>query len=197
MHANDAIMAANARGPAAADSVEVSQRSCLKDLPARARMAGRPHQSLFTFEPCAWSKPKRSASIWIADSVLLKASFCGVLGLECVRSWRRGNAGAEREWSLLVAAIWPAQNHRAVPAGLSANQRTVRRPHLTGCAKRCTGSLSTISPVDRPVLIFAVESQHCQAHTDSTQAEDPDAGNLRTRSDSKTVLNRQQWRIHP
>ena len=118
-------------GPAAADSVEVSQRSCLKDLPARARMAGRPHQSLFTFEPCAWSKPKRSASIWIADSVLLKASFCGVLGLEWLRSWRRGDAGAERERSVLAAAIWPAQNHRAVPSGLSCQPKdcSTTTPH--------------------------------------------------------------------
>jgi hypothetical protein len=97
---------------------------------------------------------------------------------------------------VLVAAIWPAQKHLAVPCpqDFHANQRTVR---LTGCAKRCTGSLSTIPPVDRPELIVAVESQHCQAHRGSTQTEDPDAGHLRTRSDSKTVLNRQQWRIHP
>jgi len=163
-----------------ADSVEVSRLGAKTRLPACTRRVGWPYQSLFTFDPCDWSEPMRPPTIWIADSVLLKASFCGVLGLECVRSWRRGNAGAEREWSLLVAAIWPAQNHRAVPAGLSANHRTVRRPHLTGCAKRCTGSLSTIPPVDRPELIFAVESQYSQPHAGSTPAEGPDAGYLRS-----------------
>ena len=163
-----------------ADSVEVSRLGAKTRLPACTRRVGWPYQSLFTFDPCDWSEPMRPPTIWIADSVLLKASFCGVLGLECVRSWRRGNAGAERERSLLVAAIWPAQNHRAVPAGLSANQRTVRRPHLTGCAKRCTGSLSTIPPVDRPELIFAVESQNSQPHAGSTPAEGPDAGYLRS-----------------
>jgi hypothetical protein len=77
------------------------------------------------------------------------------------------------------AAIWPAQNHPAVPCpqDFHANQRTVRRPHLAGRAKRCTGSLSTIGPVDRPELIFAVESHI--AKRIQVQAEGSDAGNLR------------------
>jgi hypothetical protein len=130
-HANDAIMAGNAAGPVAADSVEGSRLGSKTRLPARTRRVGWPHQSLFKFDPCDWSESKRPPTIWIADSVLLKASFCGVLGLECVRSWRRGDAGAERERSLLVAAIWPAQNHRAVPAGLSCQpkDRSTTTPH--------------------------------------------------------------------
>ena len=132
LHANDAIMAGKAAGAVAADSVEVSRRSWLKDPPACPHSyGGWPHQSLFTFDPCDLSEPKRSPTIWIADSVLLKASFCGVLGLEWLRSWRRGDAGAERERSVLAAAIWPAQNHRAVPSGLSCQPKdcSTTTPH--------------------------------------------------------------------
>ena len=90
-HANDAIVAPNAPGPPAADSVAVCLRPWAKThLPARARMGGSAHQSLFTFDPCDSSEPKLSLTIRLANSVLLKASFCGVLGLEWHGSWRRG-----------------------------------------------------------------------------------------------------------
>jgi hypothetical protein len=142
-------------------SVDVYLRSWAKThLPARARMGGSAHQSLFTFDPCDSSTPKLSLTIRLANSVLLKASFCGVLGLEWPGSWRRG----DQEQSASGVCRWPRfgpQEHPAVPCpqNFHVKQRTVRRPHLTGRTKRCTGSLSTIRPVDRPELIFAVESQ--------------------------------------
>src|SRR5215467_15002415 len=89
-----------------------------------------------------------------------------------------------QEQSASGVCWWPPFGPRKTtapcPQDFHANQRTVRRPHLTGCAKRCTGSLLTIPPVDRPELIFAVESQYSQAHAGSTPAEAPDARYLRS-----------------
>jgi hypothetical protein len=132
-HANDAIVAPNAPGPPAADSVAVYLRPWAKThLPARARMGGSAHQSLFTFDPCDSSEPKLSLTIRLANSVLLKASFCGVLGLECPGSWRRGD-----KQSASGVCRWPRfgpQEHPAVPCpqNFHVKQRTVRRPHLNG-----------------------------------------------------------------
>jgi hypothetical protein len=96
--------------------------------------------------------------------------------LQLAKGGRRSRARAD----LPVAGFGPVQA-TCCRARKTFNQWAVRRPHLTGRAKRCTGSLSTIRPVDRPELIFVVESQHCQAHEDSTQDDCLVVGRLRAR----------------
>ena len=66
------------------------------------------------------SVPKLSPTKWLANSVLLKASFRGVLGLECSWSWR-GGTQEQSASGLAGGRVRPVQTTpcRAVPAGLS------------------------------------------------------------------------------
>ena len=81
------------------------------------------------------SESRQSPVTGLANSALLKASFCGVLRLECAGSWRR-DAGAARVDFSPAAAIRPAQT--TTPPCRSCRtficqpmDRSTRTPHGT------------------------------------------------------------------
>jgi hypothetical protein len=128
---------------------------------------------LFSFDPCLLVEPKRWPALRVANSAFLKASFCGVLGLEWPWSWRRGRRSRARA---AVADSARPNRHPAMPflQDFHVNQRSTTTRGAPHDARDRTSR-----PVERPESIFAGESQHCQAHEGFAQDDCTAVGRLR------------------